>query len=342
MSGRAGRRRLKESTTSEPKTSRWSRFVSLMDERERATSLALIRIALASVLLADWAHAGSLGLVETLWGPSAQGGFGDADTWETGPTAFALFSASTTTTWLVYVSAIISAIAFGLGVLTRVSGVVLLFASTQFAQILGQSDRGIDIAMRIVLILLICSGCGETLSIDARRKRGAWVSDTLIPAWPRYLIIVQLCWIYFGAGIHKTQAAWWPGGDWSALYIILQDPHFARFDFGWMASVYPLTQLGTASTIAFELLAPVFGLALWYRRTRERPGRMRALLNRVRFVEIWLGTAIGFHVALMFTLQLGIFPYGMLSFYPAFARPERFEESWTRLRTRFTKPGNSV
>lgn len=320
MSGRAGRRRrLGEVVETQP--GRWARFVALMDEREPATALACVRIGVACVLMADWVHAGSLGLVQTLWGPSFEGGFGDADTWEVGPTIHAWLGAGTGTTWFVYVLAVVATLAFGAGVFTRVSGVLLLFASTQFAQILGQSDRGIDIAIRIVLVLLICSGSHETLSIDARRKHGVWRSDAQIPAWPRYLIIVQLCWMYFGAGIHKTQAAWWPGGEWSALYIILLDPHFARFDFSWLESVYVLTQLGTAATIAFELLAPVFGLALWYRRTADRPGRLRAALNRIRFVEVWLATAIGFHVALMFSLQLGIFPYGMLTFYPAFLVP---------------------
>jgi len=304
---------------------RWARFVELMDEQEHATSLALVRILVACVLMADWIHVGGLGLVQTLWGPSFEGGFGDADTWESAPTIIAWLGAGSTTTWIVYVTALVSTLTFGLGLLTRVSGLFLLFASTQFAQILGQSDRGIDIAIRIVLVLLICSQSGATLSVDCRRKHGAWTSDTLISAWPRYLIIVQLCWMYFGAGIHKTQAAWWPSGDWSALYIILQDPHFAREDFGWVAHVYPVTQFGTFATIVFELLAPVFGLALWYRRTAERPGWARAFFNRMRFVEAWLITAIGFHVALMLSLQLGIFPYGMLAFYPAFANPAHLE-----------------
>ena len=333
MSGRAGRRKLPGKVV-EARPGRWARFVALMDEQEHATSLALIRICIACVLLADWIHAGSLGLVETLWGPSFEGGFGDADTWEVGPTIHGWLGASLTTTWVVYGLGVVSAVTFGLGIFTRVSGALLLFASTQCAMILGQSDRGIDIAIRIVLVLLICSGSGETLSVDCRRKHGAWRSDTLISAWPRYLLIVQLCWMYFGAGIHKTQAAWWPSGDWSALYIILQDPHFARFDFGWTESVYPLTQLGTFATMGFELLAPVFGLALWYRRTADRPGRLRAFLNRIRFVEAWIITAAGFHVALMFSLQLGIFPYGMLSFYPAFAKPERLE-AWLRKRGKF-------
>lgn len=335
MSGRSGRRHVPLGKDAGLEAGRWNRFVAIMDEQEHATSLACIRILVACVLMADWIHAGSLGLVETLWGPSFEGGLGDADTWETPPTIHALLGASTTTTWIVYAIALVSTLTFGLGLLTRISGVFLLFASTQFAQILGQSDRGIDIAIRLVLILLICSQSGETLSLDCRRKHGRWTSETLVSAWPRYLIIIQLCWIYFGAGIHKTQAAWWPSGDWSALYIILLDPHFAREDFGWIDSIYPVTQFGTFATITFELLTPVFGLALWYRRTAERPGYVRAFFNRIRFVECWLITAIGFHVALMLSLQLGIFPYGMLAFYPAFVSPERVEAFLERVRQRF-------
>jgi hypothetical protein len=48
-------------------------WVSVWDHREHASSLAMVRIFVALVLLVDLLHARHLGLVEALWAPPPDG-----------------------------------------------------------------------------------------------------------------------------------------------------------------------------------------------------------------------------------------------------------------------------
>lgn len=302
---------------------RWRAWVALCAEEEAPTVLAVIRIGVAAVLLVDLLLAARPGLVATLWGPSSAGGLAAVDTLEPSPVhAFRLFGATAATAMAVHRVACASAITLLLGAFCRTSALVLAVSLVELAGMHPQGDRGIDVLLRNVLFLLACSGCGRALAIDAWREHGRWLPDLRAPAWPRRLIVVQLLWMYFSAGVHKSQLSWWPPGGFSALYVVLLDPHFAAFDLSpWLAHVYPLTQLGTAATMLFEVGAPLMGLALWYRRTAHRGGRMRAAFAALRVREVWLALGIGFHVALIFTIRLGIFPWGMLALYPAFLTP---------------------
>lgn len=304
--------------------SRWRGWVALCAEEERPTVLGVVRIGVAAVLLADLVIAARHGLVVTLWGPSSAGGLAAVDTLDPVPVlAFRLLGASAATALAVHLVGCASALTLLLGAFSRTSALVLMISLVQLAGMHPQGDRGIDVLLRNVLLLLACSGCGRALAIDAFRAHRRWLPDLRVPAWPRRLIAVQLLWMYFSAGMHKTQLSWWPPGELSALYVVLLDPHFAAADFSaWLARVYPLTQLGTAATMLFELGAPLMGLALWYRRTAARGGRMRAAFATMRVREVWLALGVGFHVALIFTIRLGIFPWGMLALYPAFLTPE--------------------
>ena len=274
-------------------------------------------------MLADYLHAGSLGLVETLWGPGRDGGFGIREQWEPALTAHALFGADLGTTWLLYGTACLATLTLALGAFARTSAWTLVLVSAQLGAIHPHGDRGIDIALRAALVLIACSGCGKVWSAEAwwrRRRDPAWRVPA-IPAWPRRLLVLQLLWIYFCAGLHKTQSPWWPAGDYEALFIILNDPHFARWEIPWLENVFFLTQAGTASTMLFELGAPLMGVALWAHRKRRRGqslSRLQRGVLKVRVRELWLLLGVGFHVALAVTMQLGIFPYGMLALYPAF------------------------
>ena len=306
----------------------WSNFVALMDEREPATRLAMVRIALGVVLLCDLFWVEYYDLVTWLWGTTEQGGVGTASLWDMPPWSMRLLGEHTATVMFAVVA--LSAFTFTLGLFTRFSNFVLLIAYAQLAAIMPTSDRGIDMIFRATLVILLFSRCGKTLSLDARRRTGAFVDESAAPAWPRHLIVLQLVWVYFTAGVHKTQSAWWPAGELSALWRVLHDPHFARFDATLLSQhvswTYPMTQLGTAGTMIFEVLAPLFLLALYYRRTAHRPGRVRALFNRLRVREAWLLLGVSLHLGLLLTINLGIFPLGMLALYPVFLKLETSPE----------------
>jgi hypothetical protein len=276
----------------------WHAWVELMDRREPATALACVRIAVALVLLADFAQIYALGLVEPLFARAPLG-----------------FSAADATIWCHV--ATVSLVALALGAGTRVACVVYVIASSRLGIAMPEADRGIDMILRIAIAILAFSQCHAKWSVDAWiRARIGRPFAALVPAWPRYLLLLQLVWIYFSGGTNKGGATWGPQGGFTALANALTAPHIARFDPGWVATALPLTRVATALTMAFELGAPLYLLFYYYAKTADRPGRLRAWCNRYRLRWIWIGLGLCFSFGIALGLRLGIFPYGMLALYP--------------------------
>jgi hypothetical protein len=89
----------------------------------------------------------------------------------------------------------------------------------------------------------------------------------LVPAWPRYLMIAQLVWLYTSAAISKDHALWSARGDYMSLFYILRYQHFVRWDMTWVPAW--VTQVGAFTTFWFEALAGLMVVACW--RTRSDP-----------------------------------------------------------------------
>ena len=309
----------------------WARFVAACSAREDPLPLALVRIALMAVVLWDLAWTGIYGLPPLLWGPTDVGGTVRLDALASAPSILRLLPASSAAAWgapvawALFVAVVASASTFGAGLFTRTSGLlfVLLYAQTQILN--DGSDRGIDRLIRIVVLVLVCSGAGRRLSIDAWRRTGSLRGEGATGlAWPRYFLVFELTLVYVAAGMEKFALDWFPWGGASALFVILQDPVLATSDFAWLASpwVYPLTQLGTMGTLLWEWTFFLVPLALYYQATRCRPGRVRAAFNALDVRMIYVVVGVTFHVLLGATLHLGIFPAAMLAMYPIFFRAE--------------------
>ncbi len=221
----------------------------------------------------------------------------------------------------------------GLGLLTRLSALALVLVWTQLSLGLPASDRGIDMLIRNVVLLLAFSSAGRVWSLDALIRTGSWRGDgKAVTAWPRYLLIIQLVILYFTAGIQKVASSWTPFGGWSALYIAMRDPAFAMGELAWLDDLYPATQLLTASTWVWEWVAPLLLLALYYRDTRGRSGRLRAVINRMSFRTAYLIIGAMFHIGTSLTLQLGIFPWAVLSLYPACFHPDELRQMINKIK----------
>lgn len=308
----------------------WSWWVGLWSRQESPKILAIVRILIGLVLLADLLTIARLDLVVRLWGPAELGGMGEVMTRTPLPELYRWFAPTETLPWVAWGVLTGAMVCFILGFLTPVAGIVALLVYAQLAQVLPLGDRGIDLMIRNVLLILSLSGCNRIWSVDAL----LFGARDRVPAWPRHLLIVQLLVMYFAAGIQKTAVAWWPWGGYSALYLVLQDPSIAAWRFGWLERFYPVTQLATAATMVFELLAAPMVLAWWYRDTRERPGRLRALFNRLDLHRWWMLVGVMLHVGIAATMSIGIFPYAMLAFYPAFFHPDELEALARRVRVR--------
>ncbi|HUJ59266.1 MAG TPA: HTTM domain-containing protein [Kofleriaceae bacterium] len=292
----------------------WRAWVELADRREPPTALALVRIAVGLVMLGDFLWVWHVGLVDPLWSHAPLGFATSYRSW-TGLGAHGLWLAATLAS---------AAVLVGAG--TRVACVALLLVSAQLAIVDPNSESAIDAILRVVLAILALSRCNARWSVDA------WIARRLgrpmpaeIPAWPRYLLMIQLVWIYFSAGQNKSSAAWGPLGGFTALANALGDPHAARWAPGWLAVVYPLTRVATALTITFELTAPAYLLYYYYAATAERPGRLRAWCNRLRLRWAWIAIGVMFELGIAVTMRLGSFPFGMLALYPVLLRPRELQ-----------------
>jgi uncharacterized membrane protein YphA (DoxX/SURF4 family) len=273
----------------------WRAWVALMDRREPATALALVRILLALVLLIDYLEVWHVGLIEPLYTRPPEG--------------FALGAAwlSANAAWAV---ATVSLALIALGAATRIACIGFVLASAALSHLTPDSESGLDMLARIVFVILALSRSNAKWSIDAViwRRLGR-VVPVEVPAWPRYLLLLQLVWVYFSGGLNKSAAAWGPFGGFTALANALSDPHAARFDPGWLGAVYPLTRVATALTMAFELGAPLFLLAY---------------AKRWRIRWVWIALGVSFELGIAVGLRLGSFPFGMLALYPVLLAPEAY------------------
>jgi hypothetical protein len=185
------------------------------------------------------------------------------------------------------------------------------------------------------LWLLVLAQSTRTLSLDCRLRTGSWRSAELVPAWPRYLAVVQLFLMYWSTGLQKVSAYWTPAGDFSALYFILQQPTWQRIDMTWAAHVYPLTQAATALTWCWELGAPLWLLAFWWRDTRDRPGRLRALANRIDLRSWLAAVGVVLHLGILAAMEVGPFSLIALSFYLCLYHPDEYTALLNRVRDRY-------
>jgi hypothetical protein len=293
----------------------WRAWVALLDRREPATQLALARIGLAIVALVDLCNVQRLGLVDALWSPLPAGYANRWDGW---------LPLDAQGLWLAGVIALVAILA---GAATRVACIAFVVISAQMSHLAPASESGVDQLFRIVLVILALSRCNARWSVDAWiARRIGRPPPELVPAWPRYLMMLQIVWVYFSGGMNKAGAEWGPLGGFTALADALTDPHVARFDPSWLEVAYPLTRVATAVTMAFELGAPLYLLAYYFAETRDRPGRLRAAFNRARVRWIWLALAVSFELGIAMTLRLGNFPWGMLALFPLLLRPEELGE----------------
>ncbi len=308
----------------------WRAWVELQDQQELPVTLAMVRIGVALIVLVDLAAMARHGLVVPLLGTSEVGGFASLTSRGTVPWPYLLLPATENTAWILWAAMGLAAAALFIGLYSRIASLSLLVLLATTATFVHDADRGIDLLLRNVLLLLTCSSAGRAWSVDAWRRTGDLRGDgSLMPAWPRYLLILQLVVVYFAAGIAKAGIAWTPMGGYRALWWILNDPAISSISTTNLAAVAPLLALSTAISVTWEYTAPLVLYVFWLRYTGDRGGRLRHLAVHHRPEWVWLAIGVVFHLGIALTLRLGIFPWAMLALYPTFVNPHEWP-SWTR------------
>lgn len=312
----------------------WSAWARLWDTREAPHMLALLRILIGVVVIWDLVEAAQLGLVQTLWSPAEAGGLRAMSLeLKNQPLLFQLMEPSPELGVWLWGLTLGAAVLWTLGVLTPASGALLLLCSAQLNMALPRGDRGIDMMLRNCMMILVFSQCGRAWSVDARLRFKAWRGVDSVPGWPRHLIVLQLLVMYFWAGIQKTALTWTPLGGYSALFVILHDPHIARFEMAeLLRRTMWLSRLATFTTKMFEITAPLVGVLYWLRWTHARGGRVRAWASRLRLRTVYVSVGVVLHLGIAVTMDLGIFPWAMLALYPAWFHPDELTELIGRIR----------
>lgn len=304
----------------------WSRWVALLDRHETGESLALVRMLLGAVVL--WVLWDARTIVTPLWLDIEHGGYRPLSQppW----LIEALGGCTPAVIHRLMMGCAVSSGLLMIGILPRLNALICLQIIMALAGINGHTSGSDDLLLANVLWLLVLSDSAATLSVTCRMRTGAWRSDRLVGAWPRYLFIGQLVVLYGMTGLQKVSAHWVPGGDLGALYYILQQPSWIRADLPSLAHAFALTQLATLATWIFEISAPLLLLAMWFRSTRTRSGRLRAAMNRFDYRSLFAGVGVGIHAGIIVLMDIGPFSLITLAIYPVLWHPDE----WRRLRFR--------
>jgi hypothetical protein len=278
--------------------------------------LAGLRLALSALVLVDLAQIEALGLSDALYTHGWNGGLAihRAPLFE----ALPFLGASPRLAVLTEASAIAL---FGAGIAPAITGTAWVVLSAAFATMLPPADRGIDILLRNVILILAFSPAGRMWSIPGRIRTGRWRGDDRpAPGWARRLIALQLIVVYTTAALAKVGLAWTPLGHWDALWYVLHDPAYTRTDLDWLPRT--ATRAATASSWCWEWSTPWLVVARYAQGAPGRLGRAGDLVRRHDPRKAWALFGALFHAGILALMNLGIFAPAMVALYPVLWAPE--------------------
>lgn len=284
----------------------WARLVAATSTTEPGTAFACFRVGTAAAMLALLVpllttSAGQLVVRFAFTERAAGPGLGGYRNLTTTPAMDLLGGATPATQTTLLAIAAAAGVLMLVGLFGRVP-VLVAAVCTKVA--LGQnydvSGAG-DGLLANALFLLLLGDCTATLSLDCRLRTGRFVDETAIAAWPRRLAVLQLAVMYTTTGLQKlVSTAWSPLDGFSALFQILQSPHWTRWPLlvaeTGATLVVPMALL-TAVTTVWEC---TFVVVLWKRRWRAA----------------YAVTGVLLHAGILALMEVGVFSLLSVAFYP--------------------------
>ncbi|MDP8923762.1 MAG: DCC1-like thiol-disulfide oxidoreductase family protein [Chloroflexota bacterium] len=199
---------------------------------------------------------------------------------------------------LVWLAGLVVALLLTAGYRTRVASALafILVVSFQHRNPLIL-DAG-DLVFRLMPFWLAFTAAGDRFAVDAviRRLRGDDPSGSG-PALPVRLLELQVAWVFLALGLEHLAGATWRDG--TAAYYALQLEHtFARAYAEPLALAPLLPRLATWGMLAVELAFLPLAFS-------------PILLGRARLLAV--GMAALLHVAILLTLNVGLYPVIILA-----------------------------
>lgn len=312
----------------------WSRWVAWLSASELGTSMALVRLLTGSCVVHTVLSVPLAGATAAIWYDFEHGG--SRKLGEGSALIAALGGPEPGVVQGVMAVSVLSAALLTLGVggevLARVIAFVALQSFMALADLNGHAGGSYDELITNLLWLLVLAGPSRTLSVETWRSTGRWTSEREVAFWPRMLVVYQAILMYATTGWQKVSVHWIPGGDFSALYYILQQPTWQRMDMSWVAWLYPFTQLATAVSWFWEVFAPLWFVAWVASLPGGGTSPVGAWLVRWRVREGFLVVGVVFHVLVTMWMNIGPFSWASLALYPAFVHPGEWRAVGQRWR----------
>lgn len=198
-----------------------------------------------------------------------------------------------------------------LGFYTRTSLIIVLLCMTSFHQrniwLLSSSEC----LMRIMTLYLVCSPCGNSMSIDRLLKRELpreW------SPWVLRLIQIQLSVVYLWTVWHKLKGDNWFDG--SAVYYATRVDAMKNFPVPYLLDNAFLLQLMTWGTL---LLETALGTLIWFKEYRRK----------------LILAGLAFHFGIEWMMSIPFFEINMAALLILFFTPEEVREFVQRKKHKF-------
>ncbi|QTE21836.1 HTTM domain-containing protein [Polaribacter cellanae] len=199
---------------------------------------------------------------------------------------------------------IIFSLLLTLGVLQRFSVIVLFVLLFVFKirniYLLDGADNVISVMLPFFLFVNTFSFSEkyEKLKQKILQRKNLLKIDGVLSKYFSYAIMIQICFIYFFAGLHKLQGEVWQNG--TALYYILNSNDFSPTILNqFITSSLLVVKLLTWFTIFFQLTFPIL---VW--------------IPKLRKPYIILGIIL--HLGIFFMMKIDNFSFVMISCYAIF------------------------
>ncbi len=292
---------------------RWQAWVEAASRREPAHAVAVVRVGVGLTVALHLLSIWQSGVWRWIWLQPADGGLVKLSSTPFDP----WLRATPQSVEVAVLATAAAALALAFGLATPLAAALTALGWAWLTDLGRNAGGSYDFLAANLLFLLVFAGSGGIASVDAAIRSRLGRPPPLAPVWPRWLMVWQLVVMYDTTVWQKVSSGWVPGGAADALWYIFQQPTWHRIDMRWLAPAYPLTQIATLGTWAFEHASVLLVLAAWFRHTRTRGGWFRAQFNRVDWRVLYLFVGLLMHVGIELVMEVGAFTALTLSAYAA-------------------------
>jgi hypothetical protein len=208
-----------------------------------------------------------------------------------------------------------SGLAMTVGWHTRLASIVVCVLVLSFQHRDPSAFNSGDVVVRLEALFLALAPSGAALSLDQRRRAGAFWSAQLRAPWAIRLLQLQLSIVYLSSVRWKIAGAAWPDGTAVSYALRLRDMVIVPAP-QWFIHNPLMINVATWGALAVELS---LGVLVWNRHLRP-----------------WVLLAgVLMHTSIMLTMAVGFFTPAMLVLYLAFVSPQAVRRLPQTLRSLF-------